>query len=276
LNPGELKATLKKGLPVFGCMLSIMEGMRWGRVLASSTLDYVVIDTEHGSRSRTDTAALVMMVKAAGLTAIVRVADTDPVFVAMALDAGADGVLVPYMEEVEEVKECAYKLRLHPLKGQAFRNVVEKGEFPSDKSRDYLARRHSDNLFIMGIESKTAVNRLEELLDCAEIDAVFVGPNDLSTSLGDPDNLRSDDYVNALKRVITVSEARGVPVMVHHQNQAMSIRGIELGARFVLHSSDGGMLRNAMNNEFAVLREAASKRWGGQEGAEAEDHMEVV
>ena len=243
---------------------------------AATTVDYIVIDSEHGSRSRNDIARMGYVVKSAGLTAIVRVVSTEPIWVAMALDAGADGVLVPYCETLEEIRACAIKLRTHPLKGEAFANVVERDEYPSEAVREYIGNRHKDHLFIVGVESKPAADRIEQILDCGPIDGVFIGPNDMSTSLGIPDQYDNPLYRDTLKRVIDASEGRGVPVMIHHQTHETGMMAIELGARWVLHSSDAGFVRQAANDEFAKLREAASKKWGSAADATAADEMDVV
>ncbi len=103
MKPDELKASLKAGTPVFGFMVSSTASMRWGRVFAGSTLDYVIIDSEHGSRDRQLIADTVQQLQSLDITAIVRTPSVDPIYVAMAMDEGADGVLVPYCETVEEV-----------------------------------------------------------------------------------------------------------------------------------------------------------------------------
>ena len=154
MEPAQLKATLKAGKPVFGFMIAAIEGLRWARVYAGSTLDYIIIDWEHSSRNRQQIAQIVTSVQSAGITCIVRTPNTDDTYVAMALDAGADGVLVPYCETVEEVRACANKVRLHPLKGEYFERACLTGELPSEKTREYLHNRHKDHIFIMGIESE--------------------------------------------------------------------------------------------------------------------------
>jgi 4-hydroxy-2-oxoheptanedioate aldolase len=200
MEPAQLKATLKAGKPAFGFMIAAIEGLRWSRLYAGSTLDYIIIDWEHSSRNRQRIAELVTSVKSAGVTCIVRTPNTDDTYVAMALDAGADGVLVPYCETVEEVRACANKVRLHPLKGEYFERASMTGELPSEKTREYLHNRHKDHIFIMGIESEPAANRLDELLECAEIDGIFVGPNDMTTSLGIPDEVDNQIYLDVLKK----------------------------------------------------------------------------
>ena len=276
MEPAQLKATLKAGKPVFGFMIAAIEGLRWARVYAGSTLDYIIIDWEHSSRNRQKISELVTSVKSAGITCIVRTPNTDDTYVAIALDAGADGVLVPYCETVEEVRACANKVRFHPLKGEYFERACMTGELPSEKTREYLNNRHKDHIFIMGIESEPAANRLDELLECAEIDGIFVGPNDLTTSLGIPDEVDNPIYLDVLKNVIETGEKHGVPTMVHQQSIETSTKAIELGARFVLHSSEVGILLKGIQNDFAQLREIASAKFGAVEAREAEDTLDTI
>ncbi len=276
MKPAELKTALKSGRLVFGFMVSSMASMRWGRVFAGSTLDYVIIDSEHGSRDRQLIADTVQQLQSLDITAIVRTPSTDPIYVAMAMDAGADGVLVPYCETVDEVSHCCAKLRTHPMKGEYYERFVETGEFPSEKTKAYLEKRHRDHIFIMGIESKPAADRVGELIDCADIDGVFIGPNDMTTSLGIPDEIDNPLYIDTLKKIIAEVDRRGLPTMIHQQTIPTSATAIELGARFILHSSDAGLLLRSIQTEFAQLREIAGKKYGDVAAVEAEDTLEVI
>ena len=276
MKPSDLKAALKAKRPVFGFMVSATASMRWGRVFAGSTLDFVVIDSEHGSRDRQLIADTVAQMQSLDITAIVRTPNTEEVYVAMALDAGADGVLVPYCESVDEVRHCAVKLRTHPLKGEYYERVVETGEYPSEKSKRYLAERHKNHIFIMGIESEPAANRVGELIDCADIDGVFIGPNDMSTSLGIPDESGNPIYLDTLSKIIAEADKRGIPTMIHQQTIDTSAKAIELGARFIMHSSDAGILLRGTQEEFAELRKITSKKYVVVDEVEAEDTLDVV
>ena len=172
----------KSGGHVFGCMLSQMASTRFEQVLAGSTLDYAVIDSEHGSRDRTEIQNLTGMLRRADITPIVRIPIPKSEWVAMALDAGA-GVLVPYCETVEDVQACVATAKWHPLKGEYLRRAVEDN-VRSPRPRG-ICRTGVRNLFvIIGIESEPAYKNLDAILDVGGIDAVFIGPNDMSTSLG--------------------------------------------------------------------------------------------
>jgi 4-hydroxy-2-oxoheptanedioate aldolase len=276
MKPADLKAALRDQKPVFGFMISAVASMRWGSVFAGSTLDFVVIDSEHGSRDRQLISDTCAQMQSLGITAIVRTPNTEEVWVAMALDAGADGVLVPYCETIDEVRHCAMKVKTHPLKGEYYERVVETGEYPSAKSEAYLNAKHKDHVFIMGIESEPAANRVEELIDCAPIDAVFIGPNDMTTSLGIPDESENPVYLDTLKKIIGEADKRGIPTMIHQQTLETSATAIELGARFIMHSSDARILMRGTQNEFAELREVANKKHGGVDAVEAEDTVDIA
>ncbi len=271
MNAVELKERLQGGGMVFGCMFSAIGTTRFKGALAGSTLDYVVIDSEHGSRDRKEIQELCLMLREIEITPIVRVPVPMAHWVAMALDAGAAGVLVPYVETVEEVRETVATARWHPLKGEYLRRAMEEDVFPSEATKQYLQGRRRESIVIIGIESEPAVSNLDAILDVGGIDGIFIGPNDMTTSLGIPDETKNERYLDVIRDVVARSEVRNVPVMVHHQNVEDSLASIALGARFVLHSIDARFMQAAMQEQFAELRAAAGERVGG-----GEDTIETV
>ena len=153
MNGVELKAILESGGRVFGTMISLSRNPKWIPFLDGVGLDYVVIDTEHGSRSRGELGDFLTMFNTTGVVPIVRIPIPDSHYVTMALDAGAQGVLAPYCETVEQVKDVVAAAKWRPLKGEAARRVVDGGELPSEASKSYLENRNNNNIAIIGIES---------------------------------------------------------------------------------------------------------------------------
>jgi 4-hydroxy-2-oxoheptanedioate aldolase len=258
MNGAELKQTLKDGGRVFGTMITIGRSPRWVPVLSDVGLDYVVIDTEHNPRSRAELGDYLTMFNTTGVVPIVRIPIPDSHYVTMALDAGAQGVLAPYCETVDEVKEVVAAAKWRPLKGEAVERVVESGEHVSDSTKAYLEERNRNSVAIIGIESVAAVENLENMLDVPGIDGIFVGPNDISISLGVPDGYDRREYQEAVKRVIDTSEAKGVPVLVHHQSPDLSTFWMTQGARFVLHGTDRRAMTEGFRSEFSRLRDFAN------------------
>ena len=271
-----LKKTLSSGGFVFGCMLSGMGTTRFRRSLEGSDLDYVVIDSEHGSRDRKEIQELCQMLRDINVAPIVRIPVPMAHWVAMALDAGAAGILVPYCETVEEVQECVATAKWHPLKGEYLRRAVEENILPSDDSKKYLEARHAETVIIIGIESEPAYKRLDALLEVDGIDGIFVGPNDMTTSLGIPDQVTNPKYLDVISNIIEKSESRNIPVMIHQQTIETSIKAIELGARFILHSSDSRFMQSAIQEQMSQLRSKVSTISGQDFAGTVSDTVETV
>jgi 4-hydroxy-2-oxoheptanedioate aldolase len=189
----------------------------------------------------------------------------------MAKDAGAAGVLVPYCENLDDIRACVATGHYHPMKGAYLRRAVAEGVFPSETTKEYLENRNKGSIVIIGIESEPAFNNLDDILEIPGVDAIFVGPNDMTTSLGIPDDWANPKYLDVLKAIIKKSEAKGKPVMIHQSTMDSSTRAIELGARFIMHSNDVRLMVAAMQDHFAKLREIA-----GASGVEAKDTAETV
>lgn len=259
MNGAELKATLKKGGRVFGTMLSVSRNPRWLPVLDGVGLDYAVIDTEHGARSRGELGDFLTMMNTTGVVPIVRIPIPDSHYVTMAMDAGAQGILAPYCETVDQVKEVVGAAKWRPLKGDAVLNLMETGEHVSDATRAFLEERNKNSIAIIGIESVAAVKNLEAILDVPGIDGIFVGPNDMSISLGFPDQYDRPEYQETVKHVIDTAESRGIACLVHHQNPELSSYWISQGARFILHGTDRRALAEGFRTEFTHLRKVAGE-----------------
>ena len=259
MNGAELKATLQAGGRVYGTMITHGRNPRWVDALGGIGLDYVVIDTEHGPRSRAEMADYLAAFGNSPVVPIVRIPIPDSHYVTMALDAGAQGILAPYCETAAEVKEVIGAAKWRPLKGEAVRRLMETGEQVSDDSRAYLEQRNRNTVAIIGIESVAAVNNLDEILRVPGIDGIFVGPNDMSISVGYPDQYDRPEYQEIVKRVIDTAEAHGLPTLVHHQTAELSAHWVRQGARFVLHTTDRRTLAEAYRREFAALREVAGE-----------------
>lgn len=247
----------------------------WSSAVSGLGLDYIIIDTEHTPRGRADVADYLAAKDGSGPVPIIRVPIPDSHYVTMAIDAGAQGVLAPYCETVEEVREVVGASKWRPLKGALLRRVVEDGVFPSEETRNYLRELNRDAVCIIGIESEPAVDALPDLLNVEGVDAVFVGPNDLSISLGIPDQYDSPDYERALRRIITVSSEHDVPVMIHHQTVELTTKWLREGARFVLHSSDSRELHNGYRVDFSAIK-AVGVELTGEKVTDIGESREVI
>lgn len=266
MNGEQLKQKVNSGGIVYGTMISLGRNPRWSSAFSNFGLDYAILDTEHAARSRSEVADYLAAFRYSGVVPIVRVPIPASHYVTMYLDAGAQGVLAPYCETVEQVKEVVAATKWRPLKGELADKAVNTGEFPSPATKEYLEDRNRNNVCIIGIESVPAISNLENILEVDGIDAVFVGPNDLSITLGVPDQYDHPDYEAALREVISKCQAAETPVLIHHQTVELTQKWLREGARFVLYSSDASTLHNGYRNEFGRIKKIGAELGGDSDG----------
>lgn len=275
MNGEQLKQKVNSGGIVYGTMISLGRNPRWSPAFSNFGIDYAILDTEHSARSRSEVADYLAAFNYSGVVPIVRVPIPASHYVTMYLDAGAQGVLAPYCETVEQVKEVVAATKWRPLKGELAEKAVETGELPSPATKEYLENRNRNNVCIIGIESVPAISNLENILEVDGIDAVFVGPNDLSITLGIPDQYDHPDYEAALREVISKCRAAETPVLIHHQTVALTQKWLREGARFVLYSSDARTLHNGYRDEFGRIKKVGAEL-GGDYDSDTVESDEVI
>ena len=275
MNGEQLKQKIRGGGIVYGTMLSTIRSPRWAIPIAGLGLDFVIIDTEHSPRGRAEVADLIVALENTSVVPIVRIPIPASHHVTMAIDAGAHGILAPYCETVEEVKEVVGATKWRPLKGELVRRVMDTGQFPSDDTKKYLENRNRSNICLIGIESSRGIENLVDILQIPGIDGIFVGPNDLSISLGIPDQYDHPNYVDAVRRVITTSKSYGVPTLVHHQSVQLTSQWLKEGARFVLYGSDARFLHEGVRVAFSPIKELGEKL-SGETVAEIGESDEIL
>jgi 4-hydroxy-2-oxoheptanedioate aldolase len=254
MNSEELRKTIKDGGIVYGTMLGMSRNPRWAGVLAGTGLDYAIIDTEHAPFGRGEVADMSWALSKSGIVPIVRVPIPSSHYVTMALDGGAQGVLAPYCENVSQVREVVGAARWRPLKGILLEMAMEIGELPSEDSKQYLERMNQNNIVIIGIESMPALMNLEDMLSVDGIDVIFIGPNDLSISMGIPGQYTSPEFETAVKRVISICDSRGIAVAIHLFDTELTEKWIKEGVRFVLHTMDTQVMREGFRRDFEKIR----------------------
>ncbi len=262
MNGGELRAAMAGGKSIWGTMIVYARSQGAARVYGELGFDFAIVDSEHSPNARSELADMSASLLSAGVCPIVRVPHTEPHETVMALDAGFHGVLVPYCETAAQVSAVVSAARLRPLKGALEVRARASGQLPSDATRDYIEKRNQNVVVIVGIESVPAVDNLESILDVPGIDAIFIGPNDLSVSLGVPDQYDHPRYLEAVEHVIGAAQNRGIPAGPHCFDEPMLTDWLEKGARFVLFSADVRALADGYRPTLDKVRDRAAPAVG--------------
>ena len=255
----EFRRRIKSGEVLLATMLSLFRNPRWGEILAELDFDFIAIDTEHTPYSWSEVADLVTALTGHGLPSIVRIPRPSWHYVTKVFDAGAYGVLAPYCETVDEAKEVVRAARWRPLKGKFVERVMDEATFPSEATKTHLQEYNAGHVVIIGIESVPAVENLENILDVGDIDAVFVGPADLSTSMGIPRQYDRPEFDKMVRHIIEVCHKRHVPVAANFAPLEQSVKWAGEGISLVIHSVDFRVLREAYHRELVEILVAAGR-----------------
>jgi 2-keto-3-deoxy-L-rhamnonate aldolase RhmA len=153
-------------------------------LLATAGVDFVVIDREHGAVDLRAMPALVAAAQAAGLPAFVRVADASPGAVQPALDAGADGLFVPHVEDAAAARAVVAACRFAPLGRRHGSLMTRAGGWGRRDTAELVRHANDDVTIVAQVETPHAVAAIEQIVEVDGIDAVLVGPFDLALSSG--------------------------------------------------------------------------------------------
>jgi 2-keto-3-deoxy-L-rhamnonate aldolase RhmA len=251
-----LKEKLIKGERVYGTFLQHAVNPAMVDSLPPGALDFVIVTPEHTALDLAEFLPVRYALASKGIACLARTHSRDPDDVSKVCDT-FDGVVVPYVEDVAHARRLAAAAVFRPLKGRALDRVLARGEWPSEKTRRYVTEeRCPSTVFVPMIESVAGVENLEEICAIPGVHALFVGPNDLTVNMGIPNEYDHPDLIAMLKRVIDAGDRHHVAAGCWFGEPERSLRTIRQGARFVVFSNDGLMLKNAMAAEFARLRQS--------------------
>ena len=248
----RLREALHAGTRVYGsCLInpSVAAIPRYAQ------LDFAFIDNEHTPLGRASTMALCQGYRAHGVAPIVRIPVADPILACMALDGGAEGIICPYMEDPDRLREMVGAVKYRPLKGIKLAAFLKDGTGVSAETRAYLEHRNRNCVLIINVESVPALDRLDALLAVSGLDGVLVGPHDLSVSLDIPEQYEAPEFIAAVERIIAKARAAGLGVGIHYwQSLERELHYVRKGANFIVHSSDVAEAAHAIDTALSSLR----------------------
>ena len=185
------KEALRNGQAVVGTMVVEIRQPSVMQLLVNAGFDFIVIDNEHSPYSSGTIAELSQAARNLGLTPIVRVPDLAYPYLAQPLDSGAQGIMLPRVYNADQVKEAVQIMKYPPLgaRGCAFGRGAT--DFKGAPLAETMAAANEQTMLIVQIETKEAIENGDEILAVPGVDVAFVGPTDLSISLGVPGQIDS-------------------------------------------------------------------------------------
>jgi len=217
----------------------MLPGAVTGEVLARAGADFVVVDLQHGAMGEAELPGVAAAIGAAGSVPLVRTRSSSFGDIGRPLDLGAGGVIVPNVRDADHAREVVAACRYAPAGGRSIGRLSGDAEDP---------------LVIVMVEMASALDDLDAVLAVEGLDGVYVGPGDLSLSLGLTGEDRRPELRSVLSSIIARAAAAGVPVGVHAFDGEGAAGYAAEGATIVTVAVDADALGRAVAQHLVVAR----------------------
>jgi 2-keto-3-deoxy-L-rhamnonate aldolase RhmA len=238
----QTRERLARGETVFGCGLQVYRSAEIPRAFAAAGFDYVFIDMEHGSYDLETVQEMITASNAAGITPIVRVAELLYSLVARLLDAGAQGIILPRVEDPKLLEEAMSWMRFPPAGKRGYGVNPTMVQYEGRSFAEIIEHQNRNTVSVVQFETRTAMERADELLSVRGVDIAMVGPADLSISLGVPGDFDNPLMISTIQGLIAKCNKHGVVPGIQTRSVAMAKAWAERGMRFVGASAEHGLL----------------------------------
>ena len=247
----KLKRKLAEGKTAIGTFI-VCDSPDLVEIAALSGFEFVIIDCEHGPMGPESSQDLIRAAEVRGITPIVRIPNKMESTILHFLDVGAHGIQVPQVNEVEAAKNIVSNSKYKPVgsRGLAFPRASDYGLCDPSKYTDH---ENKETMIITHCENKICLENLEEICKIPEIDVIFLGPYDMSQSMGVTGQVNHELVENAAKKVIEITKKYGKVAGVYADNGEVAKRRAEQGFRYITLGCDTTMYGAKCKHEIEIF-----------------------
>jgi len=206
--------------------------------------DFVLLDMEHGPSSFHAMQNLIRAANVAGVCPVVRVPRGTDIYIDRALDIGAGAVMIPQIDTAEQAREAVGAAKYSPMGCRGLSRFVRASGYGAVPGPEFYPKAN-ETCVIIQAEGQKAIDNLDEILDVPGIDVLFIGPYDLSSSMGLIGQIDHPKVIEAIQTIIAKADAKGVKVGCFADNVEGSRKWRELGVKFLGYSTDANLFRAA-------------------------------
>jgi len=272
----NFRDALRSGKTVYGTLITSGSPKMFDATVTLG-LDFVFLCNEHVFYNPDTLGWMCRAYKSAGVNPVVRILAPDPYLATQALDAGAGAVLVPYVENPEDVLNLIGAVKYRPLKGKKLQRILFGEEKPDAELEAYLKKHNQNNTLLINIESETGLENLEKFLsipslDGPGVDGVVIGPHDLSVSFGMPEKYQSKEFLDLSCGIIRKARKLGVAAGGHNGSRgslALQMEWAKAGASIILHSADTFLFADKLHADMNRIREIKGEQITTQKSSDA-------
>ncbi len=256
-NRGHLKKRLQKGDVVIGPFV-IVPSATLVDTLGYAGMDFCILDSEHGPLTMETCMDLVIAAQGAGVAPIIRVGANDERLILRALDLGAEGVQVPQINVKDDAQRVVHSAKYAPIGERGLSVFTRAGNYfkegGSGGGRSHTDRQNDETAVVVHIEGKRGLDNLDEIMTVQGIDVLFLGPYDISQSLGVPGQVRSPKVESALKAAAAKARKQGRAVGSYAKDTEMGKWLLDLGVQYLSINVDATIYMQACEGIVKALR----------------------
>jgi len=253
MRENRTKQLLKEGKVAVGGWV-VSEDPTTTEIMADVGFDFVVVDMEHAPQTATGMQAHMMALKDTAATGVVRVLWNDFVRVKQVLDVGAEGIVFPWVNTVEQAHAAVASTRYPPRgnRGWGPRRAIR---FATDQN-DYFRHAEENILVLCQIETQEALDNAEAIAAVDGVDALMIGPADFSINIGVPLDWECEKFTAGVRRVRRAADAAGKAIGVITSGAAYAKRWLAEGARVIVAGADSALLKIMATATLDEIRQA--------------------
>ena len=248
----NIKQRLRNNETIIGTMITTFDSPELAKILKVCGFDMFVVDCEHGHFDYSAVGNICSVAREAGIAAVVRIPEVRREIVLKYMEMGAAGLLLPNCDTVEQAKALVEYSKYYPMGNRGVSLLRQHTGYEKiDLATEYMKQCNEENILMIQVESPTSVENLEKILSIDGIDSAFIGPNDLSQSMGIMGQYDNPRFIEALDHVIATAKAKGKYSGIH----MMAVPALQPWI-------DKGMKLNLLGNDLIYMMNAAKEALG--------------
>ncbi len=259
-SQASLKERLKKGEVVLGTWGTLPSASVMN-VLGLSGLDFVIIDMEHGPIDIGQAEQMVQTLEVSGTVPIIRVSTNDPSLILRALDIGAQGVQIPHISTEEDARLAVRSAKYAPEGERGFTPFTRAGQYGL-AAEGYAEKANEQTMVILNVEGVKGLHNLKEILKVNDIDVVFIGPYDLSQSLGKTGQVEDPKIVDYIRSSVQLMKSQGVACGSFAGNGEFLKILMDCGVQYITFSVDSAVMMKAYQDilsQFHMMKKGSRR-----------------
>ncbi len=253
MKKNYLKKALQDGKVVLGPFLKFIDPAV-AEIMGFAGFNFVIIDAEHGPISIENAQNMIRAAESVNITPVIRVGNNDEALILRALDIGAQGIEIPQINTKSDAMRAVKLVKYFPQGERGVCRYVRAANYSSMDKFKYFKYANEETMIIAHIEGVEGINNLDEILSVPGIDVIFIGPYDLSQSLGIPGEVNHPLVTKKMQEVVLRCKENKIAVGTFADDVEMAKSWVSLGVQYMSFSVDVGILYEASKNIINKLK----------------------